>query len=74
MSISSFEVIDQIISHIAEPDLFPNLATIVVAGHSAGGQHVNRYAAGTRLPSLLPDGLARVEIRGSQSIDLPVLQ
>ena len=28
------------------PGIFPNLKTVVVVGHSAGGQFVNRYAAG----------------------------
>lgn len=42
---SSFAVFDAIIARLADRALFPNLKTIVVAGHSAGGQIVQRYAA-----------------------------
>lgn len=45
--ISSFGVIDVLIEQISDQGLFPNLTEIVVAGHSAGAQFVNRYAAGT---------------------------
>jgi len=41
--ITSFDVIDQILRTLARKDSFPNLRTIVVAGHSAGGQFVSRY-------------------------------
>jgi len=43
--VSSFGVIDQIVSHLADTKLFPNLERITIAGHSAGGQFCNRYAA-----------------------------
>ena len=49
--ISSFRVIDEVFERFKDRRRFPNLVQIVVAGHSAGGQFVNRYAAG---------GLARV--------------
>ena len=45
MSISSFHVIDSLLTEITTSGLFPNLRTIVILGHSAGGQMVNRYAA-----------------------------
>ncbi len=41
--ITSFDVIDQILRTLAKKDSFPNLKTIVLAGHSAGGQFVSRY-------------------------------
>lgn len=44
--ISSFDVIDQILGDIACGGKFPNLKTVVILGHSAGGQMVGRYAAG----------------------------
>ncbi len=47
--VSSYDVMDRIIEHIATSGNFPNLAKIVIAGHSAGGQYVNRYAASTRI-------------------------
>jgi len=42
-------VVDQIIRKIANQGIFPNLKKIIIAGHSAGGQFVNRYAAGTQI-------------------------
>lgn len=44
--ISSFQVIDEIYRRLADRRRFPGLQQIVLAGHSAGGQFVNRYAAG----------------------------
>ena len=43
-AISSFEVIDAILAWLADRVIFPKLAQVVVAGHSAGGQAVQRYA------------------------------
>ncbi len=42
--ISTFTGIDAVVERLANPVLFPNLKTIVVAGFSAGGQVVQRYA------------------------------
>jgi pimeloyl-ACP methyl ester carboxylesterase len=42
--LSSFDFMDEIVRRVARKDLFPNLKTIVVAGHSAGGQFVIPYA------------------------------
>jgi pimeloyl-ACP methyl ester carboxylesterase len=44
--LSSFAVVDQMIA--AARRTMPELEDVVVAGHSAGGQFTNRYAAGTR--------------------------
>ena len=41
--VTSYEVIDEILRKLARKDVFPNLKTIVVAGHSSGGQFVSRY-------------------------------
>ncbi|MDP9651495.1 alpha/beta hydrolase [Paraburkholderia caledonica] len=43
-SISSFQVVDEIFHRLANRAIFPNLKTIVLAGHSAGGQFVQDYA------------------------------
>ncbi|MBB3213255.1 pimeloyl-ACP methyl ester carboxylesterase [Herbaspirillum sp. Sphag1AN] len=43
--ISAFSVIDQIFTRLADRRRFPHLRDIVLAGHSAGGQFVQRYAA-----------------------------
>ncbi len=43
--ISSYAVFDAIIARLSDRTRFPNLKKIVIAGHSAGGQIVQRYAA-----------------------------
>lgn len=43
--ISSYEVTDRILEEVVAGGNFPNLKTIIILGHSAGGQMVNRYAA-----------------------------
>lgn len=51
--ISSFAAMDQVLAQLSVTQRFPSADKIVVAGHSAGGQFVNRYAATTKLdPSL----------------------
>lgn len=42
-TLSSFDFVDEIIRKLADKKVFPNLAKIVVAGHSAGGQFATRY-------------------------------
>ena len=42
--ISSFAVMDRLVTALADKARYPNLQSIVVAGHSAGGQYVQRYA------------------------------
>jgi pimeloyl-ACP methyl ester carboxylesterase len=41
--ITSFDFLDEIVRTVANKKVFPNLKTVVVAGHSAGGQVVTRY-------------------------------
>lgn len=51
--VSSFTVFDAVLRHLADRRLFPNLTEVVVAGHSAGGQVVQRYAVvGHDIPAL----------------------
>ncbi|MCO6431507.1 MAG: hypothetical protein J5J00_11655 [Deltaproteobacteria bacterium] len=47
--ISAFTVIDSLITDILERPDYRGMNKVTIAGHSAGGQFVNRYAAGTRL-------------------------
>jgi len=54
VSVSAFEVIDRLVEKVADLNIFPNLKRIVIAGHSAGGQYVNRYAAGTCIEQSIP--------------------
>ena len=41
---SSFSLVDSIIARVCDPKLFPKLKKVIVIGHSAGGQFVQRYA------------------------------
>jgi pimeloyl-ACP methyl ester carboxylesterase len=41
--LNSYDFADEILRKLARKEVFPNLKTIVVAGHSAGGQFVTRY-------------------------------
>jgi hypothetical protein len=41
--LTSYDLTDEILRKLARKEVFPNLKAIVVAGHSAGGQFVNRY-------------------------------
>jgi hypothetical protein len=42
--VTSFDVVDGLLRKLNDKAVFPNLKSIVVAGHSAGGQFVERYA------------------------------
>ncbi len=46
--VSSFDALDAILRRLADRTLFPDLAQIVVAGHSGGAQVVQRYAIAAR--------------------------
>jgi hypothetical protein len=50
--LSSYEVMDSLISAILVSGRFPNLTRIIIAGHSAGGQFADRYSATSPLPDL----------------------
>ena len=52
-AISSFDAIDAILAHLADRRLFPNLTTVVLAGHSGGAQVVQRYAIVGKAPERL---------------------
>ena len=51
--LTTFDMVDDILRKLARKDVFPNLKTIVVAGHSAGGQFVNRYEMSNRVHETL---------------------
>ncbi|MFM0730024.1 alpha/beta hydrolase [Paraburkholderia sediminicola] len=48
LPISSYTVLDAIVTRLADRKLFPNLQHVVFAGHSGGGQVVQRYAVAAR--------------------------
>lgn len=47
-SVSSFSVIDFFITKLANKKHFPNLKTLIITGHSAGGHMTGRLAIGTQ--------------------------
>jgi pimeloyl-ACP methyl ester carboxylesterase len=51
--LTSFNFTDALLQRLADKRLFPNLKVIVVAGHSAGGQFVARYAMSSRVADQL---------------------
>jgi pimeloyl-ACP methyl ester carboxylesterase len=42
--VSSFAAVDAVLARLADRRRFPDLRVVVLAGHSAGGQFVQRYA------------------------------
>jgi hypothetical protein len=54
--LSAFDVIDAILTRLADRTLFPNLKRVIVAGHSAGAQLVQRYAIAGRGDAALEAG------------------
>jgi hypothetical protein len=50
---SSYEVLDSMLTLVLTSNLFPHIRRVVIVGHSAGGQFVQRYSAITPLPDLL---------------------
>ncbi|PCE22710.1 hypothetical protein BWP39_23815 [Paraburkholderia acidicola] len=54
--VSSFDVLDAILHRLAQRDCFPALETVVIAGHSGGGQVAQRYAVVTCGETQLTDG------------------
>jgi pimeloyl-ACP methyl ester carboxylesterase len=51
--LTSFDFVDELLRRLAKKDAFPNLRSIVVAGHSAGGQFVNRYSMANQVHETL---------------------
>jgi pimeloyl-ACP methyl ester carboxylesterase len=51
--VSSFAVLDALLETLSDRKLWPALDLVVLAGHSAGAQFVQRYAAAGRAPTVL---------------------
>jgi pimeloyl-ACP methyl ester carboxylesterase len=52
-AVTSYDVADALLVQLARKTVFPNLQAIVVAGHSAGGQYVVRYAMANQVHETL---------------------
>ena len=48
-SLTSYDFADAVLERLARKEVFPNLAAIVLAGHSAGGQFASRYGMANRV-------------------------
>ncbi len=60
--ISSYSVFDAMIARLSDRTRFPKMREIVIAGHSAGGQIVQRYAIVGNAPQLDRAGRVRVSL------------
>jgi len=60
--VSAYDVLDALIQELCRKSIFPNLTTIVIAGHSAGGQIVQRYAVVGRALSFAASQGVRVRL------------
>lgn len=58
--VNSFELMDTLLRQLSSRDLFPHLEAITVAGFSAGGQYVNRYASVNRVHDELKQSVTYV--------------
>jgi hypothetical protein len=47
--VSSFIAVEQILKQLANRSLYPNLSSVVITGHSAGGQFTNRFSAASQI-------------------------
>lgn len=57
--LSGFDAVDAILARLADRSLFPKLETVIIAGFSAGGQIVQRYAVvGNGEAALTRSGIA----------------
>ncbi len=55
--VSSYEALDSVIAALTDPNRFPGMKHVVVAGHSAGGQVVHRLAATSSAQEHAPSGV-----------------
>ena len=53
LPLSTFDVIDAMLATLANRERFPNLTSVVLIGHSGGGQLLNRYAIVGKAPITL---------------------
>jgi pimeloyl-ACP methyl ester carboxylesterase len=70
--LSSFTAMDQLLTRLGDKSKFPNLTRITVAGHSAGGQFTQRYAASGQAPSALPGVTVNFVVANPSSYLYPI--
>ncbi len=69
--ISSFEVVDQLITQLANKERFPALEKAIVTGHSSGGLFTHLYAAANRSEAAFPDLTFEYIVANSQYFFYP---
>ena len=52
-SLTSFDFLDEILRKVSRKQVFPNVRAIVMVGHSAGGQVLNRYSMSNKVHETL---------------------
>jgi pimeloyl-ACP methyl ester carboxylesterase len=60
--ISTYDVFDAMIARLSDARLFPKMREIVLIGHSAGGQILQRYAVVGKAPQLDPGARVPVHV------------
>jgi hypothetical protein len=55
VEVSAYEILDHLLKDVMTSDRFPHLKEVIVLGHSAGGQLVNRYAACNTVEDTIAD-------------------
>lgn len=55
--VSSFAIADLLLAQLSNRQRFPHLQTVVLMGHSSGGQFTQRYAVSSAAPDRLPAGM-----------------
>ncbi len=53
-SVSSFEIMDHLLTLLSDSSVFPSMKRITLTGHSAGGQLTQRYAVATQIDQKNP--------------------
>jgi pimeloyl-ACP methyl ester carboxylesterase len=74
VAMSSYEALDSLITSVISSGKFPNITRIVIVGHSAGGQFVQRYSITTPLPDLLSNYVFRFIVMNPSSYLYPDAQ
>ena len=72
--LTSFDVADELVRLLARREVFPNLRSIVIAGHSAGGQFAVRYAMANRVQDRVSVAMSYVVANPSSYTYLDVLR
>ncbi len=54
-AISSFTIIDQLVGHLAQANIFPALKEVMIAGHSSGAMFAQHYGISNKVENTHPE-------------------